>query len=67
MTAPRRSTRGLFKRFNLSLVANPAVNGNAATEALPSGQQLFIQTLLPLSPSLTSFNGAANLNGRRRP
>ena len=52
---------GLFKRFNLSLVANPAVNGNAATEALPSGQQLFIQTLLPLSPSLTSFNGAANL------
>ena len=53
---------GLFKRFNLSLVTNPAITGNTATETLPSGQQLFIQTLLPLNPSLTSFNGAANLN-----
>jgi hypothetical protein len=52
---------GLFKRFNLSLVANPAISGHTATEALPSGQQLFIQTLLPLNPSLTSFNGAATL------
>jgi hypothetical protein len=51
-----------FKRFNLSLVTNPVVSANTATEILPSGQQLFIQTLLPLNPSLTSFNGAANLN-----
>jgi hypothetical protein len=53
---------GLFKRFNLSLVTNPAITGNTATETLPSGQQLFIETLLPLNPSLTSFNGAATLN-----
>ena len=51
-----------FKRFFLSLVTNPIVSGNTATELLPSGQQLFVQTLLPLNPSLTSFNGAANLS-----
>jgi len=53
---------GLFKRFNLSLVTNPVVAGNTATERLASGQQLFIQTLLPLNPSLSSFDGAANLS-----
>jgi hypothetical protein len=53
---------GLFKRFNLSLVANPAVHGNTVRDTLPSGQQLFVQTLLPHNPSITSFNGAATLN-----
>jgi hypothetical protein len=52
---------GLFKRFYLSLDNPPAIHGNTATETLASGQQLFIQTLLPLAPSLSSFNGAANL------
>ena len=51
-----------FKRFNLSLVANPVVSGNTATETLPDGQQLFIRTLLPLNPSLTGFNESATLN-----
>jgi len=53
---------GLFKRFNLSLVTNPAINGNVATETLPSGQQLFIQTLLPASPSTSAVYAAGNLN-----
>jgi hypothetical protein len=51
-----------FKRFNLSLTTNPVIAGNTATETLASGQQLFVQTLLPLNPSLTSYNGAANLS-----
>ena len=62
MTAPLRSHSGLFKRFNLSLVTNPIINGNVATETLPSGQQLFMQTLLPHSPSLSSAYAAGNLN-----
>ena len=53
---------GLFKKFNLSLVTNPSIAGHTATETLPSGQQLFVQTLLPLNASLTSWNGAVNLS-----
>lgn len=55
---------GLFKRFNLSLVTNPNILGNSAVETLASGQQLFVQTLLPISPSLsiTSAYAAGNLN-----
>ena len=53
---------GLFKRFNLSLVTAPTISGNTATDVLPSGQQLFVQTLLPANHTLTFFNGAANLN-----
>ncbi len=53
---------GLFKRFNLSLVANPVINGHSVTDTLPSGQQLFVQTLLPANAAITSFNGAANLS-----
>ena len=51
-----------FKIFNLAMVTNPVVNGNTATETLGDGQQLFVQTLLPLSPSFNSFNGAVNMN-----
>ena len=53
---------GLFKRFNLSLVTNPAINGNVATETMADGQHLFIQTLLPLKPSASAVYAAGNLN-----
>jgi len=53
---------GLFKRFNLSLVTNPVINGKTATETLGSGQKLFIQTLLPQNAAFSSFNGAVNMN-----
>ncbi len=53
---------GLFKRFNLSLVTDPAINDNVATETMADGQQLFIQTLLPLKPSTSAVDGAVNLN-----
>src|SRR4029077_15058429 len=46
----------LFKRFNLSLVTNPVINGKVATETLASGQQLFIQTLLPQSATASPMN-----------
>lgn len=52
---------GLFKRFNLSLVTNPTINGNVATETLPSGQQLFVQTLLPHNASASAVYAAGNL------
>ena len=53
---------GLFKRFNLSLVTNPAIAGKTATETLASGQNLFVQTLLPQNAALSAINGAVNLN-----
>ena len=53
---------GLFKIYNLALVTNPVTTGNTTTEAMPDGQQLFIQTLLPAQPSITSFNGAELLD-----
>lgn len=49
------------KTFNMSLVTSPVISGNLATETMPDGQRLFIQTLLPASPEITSMNGAANL------
>src|SRR6266699_1267834 len=53
---PRATSQhaGLFKRFNLSLTNNPAINGRTVVDTLNSGQQLFVQTLLPLNPSITS-------------
>jgi hypothetical protein len=54
--------KGLFKRFNLSLVTNPIINGNVATETLASGQRLFIQTLQPTNPYLTTVEAASKLN-----
>ncbi|MCW3097155.1 MAG: hypothetical protein JWL77_2773 [Chthonomonadaceae bacterium] len=53
---------GLFKRFNLSLINNPTISGNLAVETLASGQQLFVQTLLPATPSVTATYAAGNLN-----
>src|SRR5262249_32167226 len=53
---------GLFKRFHLSLVTNPAINGRTATETLASGQQLFVQSLLPLNAAMTARYAAGDLN-----
>ena len=44
---------GLFKRFNLNLVATPSISGQTVTEMTPSGQQLFVQTILPTNASVT--------------
>ena len=44
------------------LVTDPAINGNVTTETLASGQQLFIQTLLPLNPAASAVYAAGNLN-----
>lgn len=51
-----------FKRFNLSTVTKPTVVGNVAQEVTASGQQLFVQTLLPANPTYTQFNGAVLMN-----
>ncbi len=53
---------GLFKRFNLNFVTNPAINGNVATQTLSSGQKLFVQTLLPTNPTISSTFAAGGLN-----
>ncbi len=53
---------GLFKRFNLCLVNNPAINGSVAIETLDSGQQMFVQTLLPRNPLVTADYAVSNLN-----
>jgi hypothetical protein len=53
---------GLFKQFHLSLVTNPIIAGSVSTETMADGQQLFIQTLLPLNASIGSVYGAGNLN-----
>ena len=64
---------GLFKRFNLNLVAPPAIAGNTVAEVTPGGQQLFCQTLLPanavisyvpLGNSLTTVAGLEPSVGR---
>ena len=53
---------GLFKRWNLTLTTNPAINGRVATETMPSGQQLFVQSLLPLSSTITARNVVSDLS-----
>jgi len=52
---------GLFKRWNLTLITNPVIDGHVATETLPSGQQLFVQSLLPASSTITARNATADL------
>ena len=46
----------------MSLVTSPTISGNTSTELMPDGQELFVQTLRPLNPSITQFNGAAMLS-----
>jgi hypothetical protein len=53
---------GLFKRYNLCLVNQPTIEGSVAVETMASGQQLFIQSLLPASSSLTFVNGSSEIN-----
>ncbi len=53
---------GLFKRFNLSLGANPSISGSAVADTMPDGQQLFVQTLLPADAVITSFDVAADIS-----
>lgn len=52
---------GLFKRWNLTLITNPAISGHVATETLASGQKLFVQSLLPASSTLVARNVIADL------
>jgi len=52
----------LFKRFNLSLVNTPTIDGHTATETMASGQSLYIQSLLPAAGTLSSAYAAGNLN-----
>jgi hypothetical protein len=49
------TSSGTFKRFSLTLMTDPAITGNTAVETLASGQKLFVQTLLPLNASVTSY------------
>ena len=53
---------GLFKRYNLSLVTNPAINGQTAVETMADGQQLYINTLLPQNASITARVAASPNN-----
>lgn len=53
----------LFKTFNLNFVTPPSIVGSVATETMADGQQMFVQTLLPAVPSITTMNGAANIFG----
>jgi hypothetical protein len=52
---------GLFKRWNLTLINNPVINGKTAVETLPSGQQLFVQSLLPASSTISARNVVSDL------
>lgn len=51
-----------FKRFNLNVQTKPTIVGSVATEVFPSGQQLFVQTLLPAQPSYTYSDPAGFAN-----
>lgn len=53
----------LFKTFNVNTATPPVISGSVSTETMSDGQKLFVQTLLPASPSITFQNGAANLFG----
>lgn len=45
---------GLFKRWNLGLTAAPVIAGTLTTSTTPGGQRLFIRTLLPAAPTISS-------------
>ena len=46
-------TGGLFKRFNLAVTGTPSINGSVITSTTPSGQHLFISSLLPAGTGRT--------------
>jgi hypothetical protein len=47
-------TTGRFKKFNLWLPTNPAINGHQATMTSPGGQKLFITSLQAPNQTLTA-------------
>jgi len=53
---------GLFKTFNLSVQTPPVIAGNTTMETLASGQNLFVQTLLPHAPTITFAEADNTLN-----
>ena len=48
------TSAGLFKKFNLTLLAQPIISGNTATVTTAGGQEFYIQSLLPAGASITS-------------
>jgi hypothetical protein len=52
---------GLFKQFNLSFPALPAMNGNVITTSTPGGQKLYITSLLPAGATFTPISIAGAL------
>jgi hypothetical protein len=55
-------TAGLFKRFNLALTGPPSIAGHTITSTTPSGQHLFISSLLPVVSSFSSMPVGPELN-----
>jgi hypothetical protein len=53
---------GLFKRWNLTFITQPTIAGHVATETLASGQQLFVQSLLPTQATLSAREADTDLN-----
>ncbi|APR81556.1 Serine/threonine kinase associate protein KapC [Minicystis rosea] len=52
-------TEGRFKRFNLTFVGEPIIEGKRATVTTPGGQRLFVQTLLPEAATLVGSKAEA--------
>ena len=55
-------TTGLFKRFNLALTGTPSLAGNVITSTTPSGQHLYISSLLPAVSSISTVPVGPELN-----
>ena len=55
-------TMGLFKRFNLAITGTPSLAGNVITSTTPSGQHLYISSLLPVGANITSTVVGPELN-----
>lgn len=53
---------GLFKTFNMCLTTSPTITGNSVQDVTPGGQNLFVQTLLPQNPTITSKLASGDLN-----
>jgi hypothetical protein len=54
-------TAGRFKRFNLTLLADPVIAGDTATVTSAGGQRFTVTTLLPTTATLTA-SPAENFN-----
>ncbi|HEV8268688.1 MAG TPA: hypothetical protein VGR00_10655 [Thermoanaerobaculia bacterium] len=47
------SVANRFKRFNLAVLSAPSIVGKTATVTMPSGQKLFVQSLLPAGATVS--------------